>query len=119
MRLEKKKDEEIAARKGMTGKTIIAFIWLAISAVMAYFFVDYLFASGILSHGTFYGAGIPRSIPDWVITGVLVLLVVAFMQTFLLFGFILASPEGRRKTGDPTLYSRSSNQFDEFDGGRG
>jgi uncharacterized membrane protein len=113
MRLEKKKDEEIAAREGMTGKTVIAFIWLAITAVAAYFLVKYIFDTNVLRYSTFYNIGLPRQVPEWMIMAVLVLAVVAFMQTFLMFGFIFASPEGRRRTGDPSLHSRSKNPLDE------
>ena len=113
MRLEKKKDEEIAARKGMTGKTIIAFIWLGISAVVAYFLVQYIFDTGILRYSTFYNMGLPKLIPNWVIMGAMVLLVVAVMQSFLMFGFMLASPEGRRRTGDASLYSHSKDPYDD------
>lgn len=117
MRLEKKKDDELAARKGMTGKTIITFIWLAISGVFAFFLIKYMFDTDILRYSTFYNIGIPTWIPQWVIMGALVFLVVAVMQTFLLFGFMLASPEGRRRTGDPTAYSRSGESNDQI--GRG
>ena len=113
MRLEKKKDEEIAARQGMTGKTIIAFIWLAITAVAAYFLVTYMIDTNVLKYSTFYSMGLPRQVPEWVIMAALVLAVVAFMQTFLMFGFIFASPEGRRRTGDASLYSHSKNPYEE------
>lgn len=112
MRLEKKKDEEIAARKGMTGKTIIAFIWLSISAVVAYFLVKYMFDTSVLRYSAFYNMGLPKQIPNWVIMATMVLFVVAIMQAFLMFGFIFASPEGRRRTGDASLYSHSKDPYD-------
>lgn len=113
MRLEKKKDEEIAARQGMTGKTIVSFIWLALSAVAAYFLVTYMFDTNALRFSTFYNMGLPTQVPSWVITAGMVILVVAIMQSFLMFGFIFASPEGRRRTGDPSLHSRSKNPLDD------
>lgn len=113
MRLEKKKDEEIAARKGMTGKTIVAFIWLAISAVAAYFLVQYIFDTDALRYSTFYNMGLPKQVPNWAIMAAMVLLVVAVMQSVLIFGFMLASPEGRRRTGDASLYSHSNDPYDE------
>ena len=113
MRLEKKKDEEIAARKGMTGKTIIAFIWLAISAVAAYVLVKYMFDTDVLRYSTFYNMGLPNQVPQWAIMAVMILFVVAIMQVFLMFGFIFASPEGRRRTGDASLYSHSKDPYDE------
>jgi hypothetical protein len=118
MRLEKKKDEELAARKGMTGKTIVALIWFIISGIAAYFLITYLIDQDYLSLSIFYQMGIPRSVPDWVFFAFLILIVIIFMQFFLLFGFIIASPEGRRHTGDPSLHSRSKDPFDNF-GGRG
>ncbi|NHZ71580.1 MAG: hypothetical protein GWP17_00625 [Aquificales bacterium] len=118
MRLEKKKDEELAARKGMTGRTIIGFIWLSISAALAYFLIKYLTDEGILRFSTFYQLGIPRQIPSWVLMWGLILMIVLLMQMFLLVGFMIASPEGRRRTGDPSLYSHSKEPFDDF-GGRG
>lgn len=118
MRLEKKRDEEVAARKGMTGRTIVAFIWFAFSAVLAYFLVNYLLDQNIIRFNMFYSLGIPRSVPTWVFLAVLILAVVVIMQIFLLFGFMMASPEGRRRTGDPTLYSRTKDPLDDH-GGRG
>ena len=118
MRLEKKRDEEIAARKGMTGRTIIMVIWLAISGVIAYFLIKYLFDTNVLRYSTFYNVGIPKSVPQWVLMGAMILILVVIMQTFLLFGFMMASPEGRRHTGDPSLYSHRKEPFDD-QGGRG
>ena len=118
MRLEKKKDEELAARKGMTGRTILAFIWFTISAVAAYFLIDYLINENILSLSTFYQIGIPRIVPSWVLIGFLMLIIVIIMQMFLFIGFMLFSPEGRRRTGDPSLYSHTKEPFDDH-GGRG
>jgi len=116
MRLEKKKDEELAAREGMAGKTIIAFIWLTISAVAAYFLVKYMFDTSTLRYSTFYSLGLPSQVPNWVILVGMIILVVAIMQSFLMFGFMLASPEGRRRTGDASLHSRSKDPLDDHSG---
>lgn len=118
MKLEKKRDEEIAARKGMTGKTIVGFIWLAISAVLAYFLVTYLIDEKYISVRMFYEAGIPRYVPSWVFIGAIMIFIVLLMQFFLVMGFMIASPEGRRRTGEPSLHSHTKEPFDDF-GGRG
>ena len=112
MRLEKKREEELERRKGSTGKTIIQFVWLLISFVIAYFVVKYIFDTGYLTYNMIYGVGIPRSIPTIVITGVLMLVVVVIMQFFLFIGFMFANPEGRRRTGDPTLKSKTKDPYD-------
>jgi uncharacterized membrane protein len=117
MRLDKKREEELAQRQGMTGRTIVGFIWLLISMVAAYFLVDYLIAEKYLNLNMFYDMGIPRSVPEIVFQIVIILLIVAIMQFVLIFGYVVASPDGRRRTGDPSLYSRSKDPFDN--GGRG
>lgn len=113
MRLEKKRDEEIAARKGMTGKTIIGFIWLAISAVIAYILVNALIDAKYLNLNMFYQLGVPRFVPSWVFSVAIIIFITLLMQFFLVFGFMLASPEGRRPTGDPSLHSRRKEPFDD------
>jgi hypothetical protein len=117
MRLEKKREEELARRKGMTGRTIVAVIWLLISIVIGYFLVSYLVDQNYLNMNLFYQLGIPRRVPSEVFFWFSVLIVVAIMQFFLMFGFMIASPEGRRPTGKATLYSRNKDPFDE-EGGR-
>ncbi|MCB9421467.1 MAG: hypothetical protein H6667_16810 [Ardenticatenaceae bacterium] len=112
MRLDQKREEELERRKGKTGKTIIQFIWLLISFVVAYFVVKFIIDAGYLTYNMIYGVGIPRSIPTIVITIVLMFVVVVFMQFFLFIGFMVANPEGRRRTGDPTLKSRTKDPYD-------
>lgn len=118
MRLEKKRDEEMAARKGMTGRTIVGFIWLATSAVLAYFLVTYLIEAKYISVRMFYEAGIPRFVPGWVFIAGITIFIVLLMQFFLIMGFMIASPEGRRRTGEPSLHSHTKEPFDDH-GGRG
>lgn len=114
MRLDKKREEELARRKGSARKTMIQSVWLLITIVAAYFITTYLFAQGILTYDMLYiGLGLPRSIPEWALLAGTVLLIVIVMQVFLMFGFIFANPEGRRKLGDPTLTSRYKDPFDD------
>jgi hypothetical protein len=68
MRLEKKNEEMLARRKGLTGRTIIQTIWLAISFVAAYFFINYLIDQDYISYDQIYnGFSLPRSVPEWAI----------------------------------------------------
>lgn len=112
MRLEKKREEELAQRKGTTCKTIVQFTWLLISFVIAYFAIDLIISAGYLSYNMIYGVGIPRSIPPIAIKLVLMFFIVVVMQFFLFIGFMFANPEGRRRTGDPTLKSKTKDPFD-------
>lgn len=112
MRLDKKREEELADRRGTTGKTIVQFIWLLISFVAAYFVVDLVINAGYLSYNMIYGVGIPRAVPPIAIKMVLMFVIVVVMQFFLVIGFMFANPEGRRRTGNPTLKSRTKDPYD-------
>ncbi|WP_420645735.1 hypothetical protein [Candidatus Leptofilum sp.] len=114
MRLEKKHEEELAKRKGLTGKTVIQVIWLLFTGTLAYFFVNYLFSEGILRPGIFYNQlFIPRSVPEIGLKLIVVLGLVIVMQIVFSLGYIIASPEGRRRTGDASMYSRNKDPFDD------
>lgn len=115
MRIEKKIEEEIARRKGMTVKTIIQIVWLGISGVISYFLVNYMLTSEEInfSYRLIYNTlRIPQSVPEIVVLGLLIFIGVFVFQIFLWLGFAFASPEGRRKTGDPSLYSRNKDPLD-------
>lgn len=119
MLLEKKREEEFAKRKGSTKKTIIQTIWLAISAVGGYFFVDWLNSSGTLTYTSLYGMGLPRSVPEWGIMVGLILGVVIVMQLVFTLGYVLGSPAGREKRNQASLHSYNdhvadNNDYDDF-----
>lgn len=106
MRLEKKRDSELAERKGLAVRTIIQIIWLVLSGIIAYVALDWIFTSEQLSYDFFYTTlGIPRSVPEAVIMGALILVIVFVMQFFLIMGYAIASPQGRERTGNPSPYS--------------
>ncbi len=114
MHLEKKEAEERARRKGLTGKTIIQFIWLAISFGLAYLLINALQTEGRFSYAEIYrGLSIPTSVDVRIVQGVLMLFVVIFMQFLLFIIFAFANPEGRRRTGTPSLHSRNKDPFDD------
>jgi hypothetical protein len=114
MRLDRIREEEAAKRKGRARKTIIQLIWLLLSFVGAYFLTQYLFEQGVISYNAIYRmlATTPRTVPQIVITGGIMLIIVFIMQMFLFLGFFFASPEGRRRPGTPTLYSRNPDPLD-------
>lgn len=114
MRLEKKREEELSRRKGLTGKTIIQVIWLLVTGTLAYFFTNYLFNEGLLNANTFYNQlYIPRSVPELGVKLIIVFGLVIVMQIVFSIGYIIASPEGRRRTGDASMHSRNKDPFDD------
>ncbi len=114
MRLEKKKREQLSKRKGLSVRTFIFVIWLALSFAVAYFLVEYMFDTGYLSEGTYYTVlDLPRNWPIEALKVATMFIIVVLMQIILSLGFMLASPEGRRRTGEPTLKSRNKDPFDD------
>ncbi len=114
MRIEKKKEEELAQRKGLTKRTIVQIIWLGISFVLGYFLAKYLFDSGVLTPSFFYvQLFVPRSVPEWGLVAMSTVGIVILLQIMFVIGFIIASPEGRRRTGNPSLHSRRKDPFDD------
>ena len=113
MRLEKQQQQELAKRQGLTGRTIVQTVWFFITGAAAYFLLEWLIAADYLSMGFFHNRMlIPHFVPDPVIKGLFVLVVVIIMQFFLLIGFVFASPQGRARTGKPTPYSTNPDPFE-------
>ncbi|MDX1688938.1 MAG: hypothetical protein R3248_13235 [Candidatus Promineifilaceae bacterium] len=113
MRIEKKKEQELAQREGLTKRTIIQVIWLLISGVIGYFIVQSLFAGGYITMEYFYRElAVPPEVPEFAIQGALVLLIVFVMQFFLIFGYVVASPQGRARSGKPTAYSSNPDPLE-------
>lgn len=114
MRLEKKAEEELSKRKGLTIRTIIQLIWLVISFGIAYFVLDTLEAEGQFTYLQLRNSlSLPAQVPDWAIQGGIMLIFVIIMQFVLFMAFVWVSPEGRRRPGDPTLRSKHSDPFDD------
>lgn len=117
MRLDDKHEAEIAKRKGLTIKTILAISWLGLCFAAAYYITDWLFESGTVTYNFFYTRlFIPRSIPEEIIQIGLMVVIVVIVQFFVLVGYAFANPMARRRPGTPTSYSPNpepeSSQYD-------
>ena len=113
-RLDTKRQDELQRRQGFTVRSIISAVWLVVSFVVAYFLINYLFDSNRLSYNMIYSRlFVPRTVPQEVILGVLMLLVVMVMQFALVAGFAFASPIGRTRPGTPSLISRNPDPLDK------
>lgn len=113
MRLEKKKEAEIARRQGSTKKTLLQGTWLILSFGIAYFLIGYLEDSDIISVSQLATQlQLPSSVPEGVVFGGLMCLSVIFLQFFVMIGFLVASPQGRQASGKPTAHSRNVDPYD-------
>ncbi|MFQ5400808.1 MAG: hypothetical protein ACE5E7_14580 [Anaerolineae bacterium] len=114
MHLDKKREEELAERKGLAVKTIIQTIWLLITTGIAYFIIQLAETQGLLSYPRIRALlTLPPQVENWEIMAALILVFVIIMQFVLFVGFAIASPEGRRRTGTPSLHSRRKAIYDE------
>ena len=106
MRLDAKREKELARRKGLALRTILAIIWLALCIALAFWFVSYLFDNELLNMSFFRNRLlIPFSISDtFIVIGLVVVLVVAINFVVLVI-YGLFSPTGRRRPGTPSMYS--------------
>lgn len=113
MRLDDKHDRELARRKGLAGRTILIVVWLIICFALAFLISRYLFDNEILSYGYFYTRlFVPFEVPETAILIALMLVIVIIINFFVLIGFALASPTGRRRPGTPSLHSSDPDPDD-------
>ena len=106
MRLDAQRERELAKRKGLAMRTILAVIWLAICFGLAYLLMQYLFDNELLTYKFFYNRlFIPRTVSETAILIGSMLVIVVVVNFFVLIGYGLISPSGRRRPGTPSLYS--------------
>lgn len=106
MRLEHKREVAQAKRKGLAGRTILGVIWLALCFAVAYFVSEWLVENDIISYNRIYTRlFIPRTVDQiFLQIGVMVIIVI-IMQFFIIIGYGLFSAVGKRRPGEPSLYS--------------
>lgn len=114
MRLDAKRDRELARRKGLAKRTIVAAVWLAICFGLAFLIMNYLFDNDLLSYNFFYSRlFIPREVSETAILIGSMIVIVIVINFFVLLGFGLASPAGRRRPGTPSMYSSEPDPDDQ------
>jgi ABC-type sugar transport system permease subunit len=106
MRIEHKRELELARRKGLTRRTILAVLWLAICFAAAYFVTEWLFENDIITYNGLYARlFIPRWVDQIFLQIGLMIVLVIIVQFFVLIGYGLLSFAGRRRPGEASLYS--------------
>ncbi len=114
MRIDRRRDMELARRKGFARRTVIQSVWLLLSAAATYFFVRYLMDNNYLSFDLVYRQlALPSWLPEWALLLALIVLGVVILQFFFFLAFALVSPDGRAQTGRATPYSRNKDLFDD------
>ena len=115
MKLQKKKDAELARREGSTKTTVIFGTWLIISIALGFGLFYYLDSSGTLTMRALRSdLGLSTQWPEWVFMAGGTLVFVMASLIALSFGFLIASPEGRRKAGKGNLQTRHKELDDRY-----
>lgn len=113
MRIEKKHEAELEKRKGLTGRTILAALWLILSFSISYLFATWILSGDILSLDFFYqDVGISKSVSEVVIRIGLALVIFMIFQFFVLIGYAIASPKAKMRPGTPSTYSSEKDPYD-------
>ena len=106
MKIQQKKERELAAREGTSKTTLIYGTWLLISMGLGYAFFSYLERSGTMTMRALRSQlRLPSSVPEWLVMAGCIFVFVMAAQAALSFGFLLANPEGRRRAGKGNLRS--------------
>jgi flagellar basal body-associated protein FliL len=115
MRLEMKRNAEVAQRKGLTVRTIVAVCWFALAAVIGYFLVNWMFENGIVTANFFYSQlFIPGTVDEIFIRTGLILFVVFILEFMAIMVFALTSSQARQKTGRARAEAQVHDPFDNY-----
>lgn len=115
MRIEKVRQEQLRRRRGLARRTFLQAIWLLFCLAIAYFVAQWLLAEQYLTYEFFYRQlFVPRSVPEEVILGAIILTIVILFQFFILIGYLFGSSEGRARTGVASAESKNPDPLDSY-----
>jgi len=114
MRIDMKRQAELNQRQGLTWRTLLSVVWLAICLVAAYFFTGWLIDSGALSEGLIYGTlSLPPQLNWMVIRLVTMVVLVVGLQFVAVVFFAMISPHARERSGQPTARAQSLDYYEK------
>ncbi len=113
MKIEKRREQELAKREGNWKRTLLQTFALLVSFGIAYVAVGFLDEQKIITTGMVRGAfQLSSRVPQWAVIGGMMLVIVVLIQFILMIGYFAASPQGRRKAGDGDMYSTNKEQYE-------
>ena len=119
MRIEMKHEAELEKRKGLTGRTILAFVWLFASFAVSILVASWLLIGDIIGTKFFYqDLGIPDTVSEVVLILAVALIIYLIIQLFVLIGYAAFSPKAKMRTGTPSAYSSNPDPYDQTYDGR-
>jgi hypothetical protein len=114
MRIEMKKEAELANRKGLANRTMFALIGMGATLVLAYLVTKTLFSLEVITPGFFYSElSVPPEVSEGMLQLAVVFLFFCGFQIIMMMGFAVISPEARTRTGKPTVDIKDPDYFDQ------
>ena len=114
MRIEMKREAELAKRKGLANRTFFALLGMGVTLVLAYLLMTILFSLEVITPAFFYSElSVPAEVSEGIIQLAVVILLFCGFQLLMMMGFAILSPEARTRTGEPTLESKELDYFDQ------
>lgn len=114
MRIEMKREAELAKRKGLAGRTAVALIGMAVTFALAYMVAIILFSREIITPGFFYDElSVPAEVSEWMIQLAVVFIIFCGFQLIMMLIFAVFSPEARTRSGKPTTAAKDLDYFDK------
>lgn len=114
MRIEMKREAELAKRKGQTWKTLLAILWLAATFAGSYFITGWLLEEEYINLSFFYQTlRIPGNISESTVKLGLVAAVFLAFQFIVLMFIAVLSPSAKRRSGVPRADSDDPDPYDK------
>ena len=114
MRIEMKREAELAKRKGLANRTMFALIGMGVTLALAYLVTTILFSLEVITPRFFYSElSVPPEVSEGVLQLAVVFLLFCVFQLIMMMGFAVISPEARARTGKPTIDVKEPDYFDQ------
>ena len=107
MVLRQKREAEYDNERGWFVPALLRAGWIILVAGVSWYIAQWLlFESGVLTIQELYQGGFSRSLSEDVLVYIMTAAVFLIINIFILIGYFLALPSGRRRADRPTTYSR-------------
>ena len=114
MHLEKKKEEELARREGLTRRTLWQLLFFSATIIAAYFLTNALFNEEIITPQRMRGVfPFLHRMPDWAPQLLIIIALVIVMQILFIFFFFMFSREAWEKVDRGSMKSRVKDPYDD------
>ncbi len=115
MRIDMKRNAEVAKRKGLANRTAFAILALFGGFVVAYVLTSVLFSREVLKVNFFYNElHVPRDVSEGIIYLAVAFLFTFFFQFIAIMVYALANPTARERPGTPTAVAKDPDYYETY-----